>query len=159
MFCWTEPNCRNTFDFCDILFLLFHVWSPCEHELLWWCLCMNGNVWIYCWTSLNVSAAVGGESYLWNVWTVSPSHVVSSAVPAAAVELTSADQQTSSSCNYLCGLTFGSCWSGRRGDFCSPPEGPGSVRERERGMMGLKRKAGDGIMGAWQVRISSALNK
>lgn len=62
---------------------------------------------------------------------MSPSHVVSSAVPAAAVELTSADQQTSSSCNYLCGLTFGSCWSGRRGDFCSPPEGPGSVRERE----------------------------
>lgn len=27
-------------------------------------------------------------------------------------------------------LTFGSCWSGRRGDFRSPSEGPGSVRER-----------------------------
>lgn len=30
---------------------------------------------------------------------------------------------------------------------------------RERGMMGLKRKASDGIMGAWQLRISFALNK
>lgn len=55
-------------------------------------------------------------------------------------------------------LTFGSCWSGRRGDFCSPSAGLRRATETG-GMMGLKRKAGDGIMGAWQLRISSALNK